>query len=161
MRVSVTFLVSFAGAHVCPRGSISVYRKTGKSWHKSNPNLFLLLRSWVSWLLNGLVSMMTVMSLCGHQRLGCSPLCLFPLICHITTLLYFYLYFPFYFLQPKPHLNTWYIIKNHHPDQKICSTYKSPKISRLSGVVVPILLTVQEVTSSNPGLTTSATHLPV
>ena len=33
--------------------------------------------------------------------------------------------------------------------------------SRLSGVVVPILLTVQEVRGSNPGLTTSATHFLV
>ena len=32
-------------------------------------------------------------------------------------------------------------------------------VSRLSGVVVPILLNMQEVPSSN--LTTSATHLPV
>ena len=33
--------------------------------------------------------------------------------------------------------------------------------NRLSGVVVPILLTVQEVRRSTPGLTTSATHLLV
>ena len=31
VRIIVTFLVSFAGAHVFPRESISVYRKTGKS----------------------------------------------------------------------------------------------------------------------------------
>ena len=31
VRIPVTFLVSFAGAHVFPRGSISVYRKTDKS----------------------------------------------------------------------------------------------------------------------------------
>ena len=32
VRILATFLVSFAGAHVFPWGSISVYRKTHKSW---------------------------------------------------------------------------------------------------------------------------------
>ena len=101
------FMVSFAGAHVCPRGSISVYRTTGKSWRKSNPNLFLLLRCWVSWLLNGLVCMMTLSCLyavtIGSVAPPCPSLPSFVISqrCFISIFI-----FLFSFLQPKRHLNT-------------------------------------------------------